>query len=47
VFGSPNIKIIDRSYGKITEVLGYVGGLFGLVVAFFAIFVSSYNKLRY
>lgn len=36
-----------RNIGKIDTVISYAGGLFGLILAFFAIFVYSYNKFSY
>ena len=38
---------IERQYGKIDDKLAYVGGLFGIVMSFFAFFMMSYNEYRY
>ena len=40
-------KEVERNFGKIDETLGYVGGLFSIVFAFFAFFAMSYNEYRY
>ena len=40
-------KLIERKYGKYDDALSYVGGLFGLVIAFFAFFMMSFNEYRY
>ena len=44
---SPDHYIIERQYGKIDDALSYVGGLYGLVIAFFAFFLMSFNEYRY
>ena len=38
---------IERQYGKYDDALAYVGGLFGLVIAFLAFFMMSFNEYRY
>ena len=38
---------MERSYGKYDDALAYVGGLFGLVIGFFAFFLMSFNEYRY
>ena len=43
----PEYTLIERQYGKIDDALSYVGGLFGLVIAFLAFFMMSYNEYRY
>lgn len=43
VYASPVHKIITRSYGKLDDVLSYVGGLFGIVMSFFSFFLMSFN----
>jgi hypothetical protein len=42
MLGSHHVQI-DREYGKIDDTLSYVGGLFGLVIAFLAFFMMSFN----
>ena len=44
--GSHNLKI-DRNFGKLDDTLSYVGGLFGLIIAFLAFFMMSFNEYRY
>jgi hypothetical protein len=44
---SPSSKVIQRAYGKFDTALSYVGGLFGLIFAFFAFFMMSFNKYKY
>ena len=44
---SSHNKSIERKYGKIDDVLSYFGGLFGIVMAFFAFFMMSFNEYRY
>ena len=44
---SPNHLEIERQYGKYDDALAYVGGLFGLVIAFLAFFMMSFNEYRY
>jgi len=38
---------IDRVIGKLDSALSYVGGLFSIIIGFFAIFMNSYNQYRY
>ena len=38
---------INRVYGKLDDTLSYVGGLFGLIIAFLAFFMMSFNEYRY
>ena len=38
---------IERQYGKYDDALAYVGGLFGLILAFLAFFMMSLNEYRY
>ena len=40
-----NCKItkIKREVGKLDEVISYSGGLFSLIMAFFAFFLMSFN----
>ncbi len=47
LMASPNSKVIQRAYGKFDAALSYVGGLFGLIFAFFAFFMMSFNKYKY
>lgn len=35
--------LIDRKIGKVDEVLSYAGGLFSLIIAFFGLFLQSFN----
>jgi hypothetical protein len=44
---STNQKKYTRQIGKIDETVSYAGGLFGLILTFFALFVFSYNKFCY
>lgn len=43
ILTSPINKIINRTFGKIDEVLSYVGGLFGIIISFFSFFLLSFN----
>lgn len=36
-------KVINRKFGKIDDVLSYVGGLFGIIISFFSFFLLSFN----
>ena len=47
VFASSVNRIINRQYGKIDEVLSYVGGLYGVIISFLAFFLLSFNQYRY
>lgn len=47
VFASPVRHVINRTYGKFDSILAYVGGLYGIVISFFAFFVLSYNQYKY
>lgn len=38
---------MEREYGKIDEMLSYVGGLFGLLFYCIEFVMSSYNEYRY
>ena len=38
---------VTRNYGKIDEVLAYIGGLFGLILPVFVFFMSSYSSYCY
>lgn len=40
-------KKVVRKIGKLDDVLSYVGGLFGIVIGFFAFFLMSYNEYKY
>ena len=40
-------KIITRKYGKFDDFLSYLGGLFGILMSFFAFFMMSFNEYRY
>jgi hypothetical protein len=40
-------RVINRQFGKFDDVLSYVGGLYGIVISFLAIFILSYNQYRY
>lgn len=44
---STNQIKFTRRVGKIDDVIAYAGGLFGLILSFFAFFVFSYNKFCY
>ena len=44
---SPIHKVVDRVYGKLDDVLSYVGGLYGIVISFFAFFLLSFNQYKY
>lgn len=47
IFSSSMNRVISRKFGKIDDVLSYVGGLYGIVISFLAIFVMSFNQYRY
>ena len=47
IFPSPINRVINRSYGKIDNVLSYVGGLYGIVISFIAFFLMSFNQYKY
>jgi len=38
---------VDREYGKIDDLLSYVGGLFGLLFYCIQFFLQSYNEYKY
>lgn len=38
---------VEREYGKIDDMLSYVGGLFGLLFYCIQFVMSSYNEYRY
>ena len=40
-------KEIERKFGKYDDALSYVGGLFGLLMAFLGFFMMSFNEYRY
>ena len=40
---SINFYRVERSYGKIDDVLSYVGGLFGLLMSVIVFIMSDYN----
>ena len=42
LFASKTLKV-ERSLGKIDNMLSYVGGLFAIILGFFTFFLSSYN----
>ncbi len=43
---SKKSRIIERSYVKLDEVLGFIGGLFG-TFCIFLVFVNRYSKYAY
>ena len=43
----PDHLHITRQFGKLDDTLSYVGGLFGLIIAFLAFFMMSFNEYRY
>lgn len=47
IFPSPENKIINRSYGKLDNILSYVGGLYGIVMSFIGFFILSFNQYKY
>lgn len=47
VFASPKNRVVNRRFGKIDDALSYVGGLYGIVISFFAFFMMSFNQYRY
>ena len=47
LMASPISKVIDRKYGKVDEVLSYVGGLYGSVIGFIGICLLSFNEYKY
>ena len=40
-------SIFNRKYGKVDDNLSYLGGLFGICIAFVSFFVMSFNEYRY
>lgn len=44
---SPVKRVINRQFGKVDGVLSYVGGLYGIIVGFIAIFLVSFNQYKY
>ena len=44
---NPGLRIFTRTIGKLDNLLSYVGGLFQLLIVFFAFFISSFNEYRY
>ena len=44
--GVQHLKI-EREFGKLDDALSYVGGLFGIIIAFAGFFFMSYNEYRY
>ena len=44
---NPKIKVIERSVGKVDEILSYSGGLFSILISFLSFFMISYNEYRY
>lgn len=44
---SPRVTNLSRKVGKIDEMLGYAGGLFAIIIAFFAFFLMSFNEYKY
>lgn len=44
---SPLTKVIDRRFGKVDEVLSYVGGLYGIVISFIGVCLLSFNEYKY
>ena len=47
IYAKPVRKVIDRQFGKFDDALSYVGGLYGVVISFFAFFVMSFNQYKY
>ena len=47
LIASPISKVVNRKYGKVDEVLSYVGGLYGIVIGFIGIFLLSFNEYKY
>ena len=47
VYAIPATKVINRTYGKIDNLLAYVGGLYGIVISFIAFFLLSFNQYKY
>ncbi len=47
VFASPKNRVVNRRFGKIDDALSYVGGLYGIVISFFAFFMMSFNQYKY
>ncbi len=43
---SKNSRIIERTYVRLDEVLGFIGGLFG-TVCIFLVFVNKYSQYAY
>lgn len=47
IVGSSIHKYIGRTYGKLDEILSYVGGLFSIILSFVGFFILSFNQYRY
>ena len=41
------VEHINRSHGKIDDMLSYVGGLFALLFSFFVFFIGAYAEQKY
>ena len=41
------VKKIERTHGKIDDMLSYVGGLFALLFSFFMFFLGAYAEYKY
>lgn len=44
---SSNSIFIERTIGKVDEILSFVGGLFGIIISFLGFFMMSFNEYRY
>jgi hypothetical protein len=38
---------VSRVVGKLDDLLSYAGGLFSIIIGFFAFFLMSYNEYKY
>ena len=47
IFMNANLRIYNRTIGKLDNLLSYVGGLFQILIGFIAFFLSSFNEYRY
>jgi hypothetical protein len=39
--------LVQRTVGKLDDMLSYAGGLFSIITGFLGLFVISFNKYRY
>ena len=44
---STKVHKVDRSFGKLDDMLSYVGGLFGLLMSAIVFLFADYNEYNY